>query len=172
MVDRQLDEEAIFHVAREILDLEALRVSGPDLFWRCATTGSCSVPARVHDMDQRFLNRTSTRRQQNSLQFATLGQQIGRYKLLQQIGEGGFGVVYMAEQQRPVHRKVALKIIKPGMDTRAVVARFEAERQALALMDHPNIARVFDGGTTESGTTILRHGTRQRCADYGVLRCK
>ena len=79
------------------------------------------------------------------------GPQIGRYKLLQKIGEGGFGVVYMAEQQRPVRRKVALKIIKPGMDTHAVVARFEAERQALALMDHPNISRVLDGGATDSG---------------------
>jgi serine/threonine protein kinase/WD40 repeat protein/tetratricopeptide (TPR) repeat protein len=79
------------------------------------------------------------------------GTVIGPYKLLQQIGEGGFGIVYMAEQQRPVRRKVALKIIKPGMDTREVIARFEAERQALALMDHPNIARVLDGGTTESG---------------------
>ncbi|MGB0578929.1 MAG: protein kinase domain-containing protein [Limisphaerales bacterium] len=76
---------------------------------------------------------------------------IGNYKLLQEIGAGGFGVVYMAEQQRPVKRKVALKIIKPGMDTREVVARFEAERQALALMSHPNIAQVFDGGATESG---------------------
>ena len=79
------------------------------------------------------------------------GTVIGRYKLLQQIGEGGFGVVFMAEQQEPVRRKVALKIIKPGMDSRAVVARFEAERQALALMDHPNIAHIFDGGTTDSG---------------------
>ena len=79
------------------------------------------------------------------------GDMIGSYKLLEQIGEGGFGVVYMAEQSQPVRRKVALKIIKPGMDTREVVARFEAERQALALMDHPYIARVFDGGTTESG---------------------
>ena len=79
------------------------------------------------------------------------GTEIGDYKLLQQIGEGGFGVVYMAEQLRPVKRKVALKIIKPGMDTKEVVARFEAERQALALMNHPNIAKVFDGGATESG---------------------
>ena len=79
------------------------------------------------------------------------GTQIGPYKLLQQIGEGGMGVVYMAEQSRPVQRKVALKIIKPGMDSRQVIARFEAERQALALMDHANIARVFDGGTTENG---------------------
>src|SRR5690242_15061859 len=79
------------------------------------------------------------------------GERIGRYKLLQQIGEGGMGVVYMAEQEEPVVRKVALKIIKLGMDTRQVVARFEAERQALALMDHPNIAKALDAGATESG---------------------
>ena len=79
------------------------------------------------------------------------GTQIGPYKLLQQIGEGGFGVVYMAEQTEPVERRVALKIIKPGMDTQQVIARFEAEEQALAMMDHPNIARVFEVGTTESG---------------------
>ncbi len=79
------------------------------------------------------------------------GSIIGPYKLLQQLGEGGFGVVFMAEQEKPVRRKVALKIIKPGMDSKQVVARFEAERQALAIMDHPNIARVFDGGTTDSG---------------------
>jgi tetratricopeptide (TPR) repeat protein len=76
---------------------------------------------------------------------------IGRYKILQEIGAGGFGVVYMAEQQEPVRRKVALKILKLGMDTKQVIARFEAERQALALMDHPNIARVLDAGATESG---------------------
>ncbi|MBM3848522.1 MAG: serine/threonine protein kinase, partial [Verrucomicrobia bacterium] len=79
------------------------------------------------------------------------GTKIGRYKLLQQIGEGGMGVVYMAEQEEPVRRRVAQKIIKLGMDSKQVVARFEAERQALAMMDHPNIARVLDGGTTESG---------------------
>jgi len=79
------------------------------------------------------------------------GDRIGRYKLLQQIGEGGCGVVYMAEQEEPVRRRVALKIIKPGMDTKNVIARFEAEQQALALMDHPNIARVFDAGATASG---------------------
>jgi serine/threonine protein kinase len=79
------------------------------------------------------------------------GARIGPYKILQQIGEGGFGAVYMAEQETPVRRKVAIKIIKLGMDTKQVVARFEAERQALALMEHPNIAKVFDAGATESG---------------------
>jgi WD40 repeat protein/serine/threonine protein kinase len=79
------------------------------------------------------------------------GTVIGPYKLMEQIGEGGMGLVFVAEQQEPVRRKVALKVIKPGMDTREVIARFEAERQALALMDHPNIARVLDGGATESG---------------------
>ncbi len=79
------------------------------------------------------------------------GMKIGRYKLLEKIGEGGFGVVWMAEQEEPVRRRVALKIIKLGMDTKEVVARFEAERQALAMMDHPNIASVFDGGATDTG---------------------
>src|SRR5579871_6716093 len=79
------------------------------------------------------------------------GSIVGPYKLLQQIGEGGFGVVYMAEQEQPVRRKVALKIIKPGMDSEQVIARFEAERQALAMMDHQNIAHVLDTGTTASG---------------------
>jgi eukaryotic-like serine/threonine-protein kinase len=79
------------------------------------------------------------------------GTLIGRYKLLEKVGEGGFGAVYVAEQREPVKRRVALKLIKLGMDTRQVVARFEAERQALALMDHPNIAKVFDAGATETG---------------------
>jgi tetratricopeptide (TPR) repeat protein len=79
------------------------------------------------------------------------GTVIGRYKLLEPIGEGGYGVVFMAEQTSPVQRRVALKIVKAGMDTRQVIARFEAERQALALMDHPNIAKVFDAGVTDTG---------------------
>jgi WD40 repeat protein/serine/threonine protein kinase len=79
------------------------------------------------------------------------GAVVGRYKLVRRLGEGGFGVVFLAEQLAPVRRNVALKVIKPGFDTRQVVARFEAERQALALMDHENIARVFDAGTTDSG---------------------
>jgi len=80
-----------------------------------------------------------------------VGQILGRYKVLQKIGEGGCGAVYMAEQEQPVRRRVALKVIKLGMDTKAVIARFEAERQALALMDHPNIAKVLDAGATEAG---------------------
>ena len=91
-----------------------------------------------------------------ALEFAALpeetpGMRLGNYKLLQKIGEGGFGVVWMAEQEEPVRRRVALKVIKPGMDTAEVIARFKAERQALALMDHPNIAHVFDAGATEAG---------------------
>jgi len=79
------------------------------------------------------------------------GTVIGRYKLLEKIGEGGMAVVYMAQQTEPIRRKVALKIIKLGMDTKSVIARFEAERQALAMMDHPNIAKVLDAGATETG---------------------
>jgi len=93
-----------------------------------------------------------------------VGQRIGPYKLLQKIGEGGCGVVYMAEQDKPVRRRVALKIIKLGMDTKNVIARFEAERQALAMMDHSNIARVLDAGATETGRPYfvmeLVHGIR------------
>lgn len=79
------------------------------------------------------------------------GTKIGRYELLELIGEGGMGLVYLAQQKEPVKRRVALKIIKPGMDSKEVIARFEAERQALALLDHPNIAHVFDAGTTDTG---------------------
>jgi serine/threonine protein kinase len=93
---------------------------------------------------------------------------IGRYRLLEIIGEGGFGTVWMAEQQEPVRRRVALKIIKLGMDTRQVVARFEAERQALALMDHQNIARA--GWWVHRGRpSVLRHGTGARFTNHGVL---
>jgi serine/threonine protein kinase len=83
---------------------------------------------------------------------SVVGQVIaGRYTLLEVLGEGGMGTVYRADQTAPVRRQVALKLIKIGMDSRTVLARFDAERQALALMDHPNIARVYDGGTTEAG---------------------
>ena len=98
------------------------------------------------------------------------GTVIGPYKLLQQIGEGGMGTVYMAEQTQPVRRKVALKLIKAGMDSRQVLARFEAERQALAMMDHVNIARVFDAGATESGRPYFVMELVQRRSDHQVLR--
>jgi WD40 repeat protein len=96
------------------------------------------------------------------------GDRIGRYRLLEQIGEGGCGVVYMAEQEEPVRRRVALKVIKLGMDTKQVVARFEAERQALAMMDHPNIAQVFDGGATDTGRPyfVLELVRGVRITDY------
>ena len=108
------------------------------------------------------------------------GAVIGPYKLLEKIGEGGMGVVYMAEQREPVVRKVALKIIKLGMDTREVVGRFEAERQALALMDHPNIAKILDAGATEvplithhfSWPALLRDGIGAGRQDYLLLRRK
>src|SRR5712664_2122627 len=115
---------------------------------------------RAHDAPEGFLPETPvTHAARDAFPTSTLtaslteepGDTIGRYKLREKIGEGGCGVVYMAEQESPVRRKVALKIIKLGMDTRQVVARFEAERQALALMNHPNIAKVLDGGATGSG---------------------
>jgi serine/threonine protein kinase len=84
------------------------------------------------------------------------GDRIGRYKLLQKIGEGGMGVVYMAEQEEPIRRRVALKIIKLGMDTRQVIARFEAERQALALMDHPNIANTDRTASSACSVSAIR----------------
>jgi len=97
------------------------------------------------------------------------GDRIGPYKLLEKLGEGGMGVVYLAEQEQPVWRQVALKIIKLGMDTRSVIARFEAERQALALMDHPNIAKVFDAGATESPHPVSDHLPAATAAQAGPL---
>ncbi|MCA9151551.1 MAG: serine/threonine protein kinase [Planctomycetales bacterium] len=154
MASRHLDEESIFHTARKI----AHPVAQAEYLERiCA--GDQSLYERVKSLLEVEQQETNFLKSHNVSQFTSNeslvaeqpGQQIGRYKLLQKIGEGGFGVVYMADQQRPVRRKVALKIIKPGMDTQSVIARFEAERQALAMMDDPNIARVLDGGETESG---------------------
>jgi serine/threonine protein kinase/tetratricopeptide (TPR) repeat protein len=139
----------------------ALECASPDAraaYLDSACGGDAELRARVeallqaHDHAGRFLVDNDPPRNEPALTaHEGPGTHIGRYKLLEHIGEGGFGVVYMAEQQEPVRRRVALKIIKIGMDTRSVVARFEAERQALAMMDHPNIAKVFDGGATESG---------------------
>ncbi|MEZ6095792.1 MAG: protein kinase [Pirellulaceae bacterium] len=92
---------------------------------------------------------------------------IGKYRLLQLIGEGGMGRVFMAEQIEDVRRKVALKVIKLGMDTRQVIARFEAERQALAMFDHPNITKVLDAGMTTTRTAVLCHGIGAGRATYG-----
>ena len=98
------------------------------------------------------------------------GTMIGPYKLIEEIGHGGMGNVFMALQKTPVRRKVALKLIKPGMDSKQVVSRFEAERQALALMDHPSIARVFDGGTTESGRPYFVMELVRGTPDHRLLR--
>ncbi|MDZ4783406.1 MAG: serine/threonine-protein kinase [Planctomycetia bacterium] len=110
----------------------------------------------AHDASKSFMERPALEMSANlTARYQSLaevpGTNIGPYKLLQQIGEGGMGTVFMAEQTEPLQRTVALKVIKPGMDTRQVIARFEAERQAVAMMDHPNIAKVLDAGTTESG---------------------
>jgi WD40 repeat protein/serine/threonine protein kinase len=148
------DEEAIFNVARQIKSLEArclyLQESCGD---DAALQARVVALLRVHDEEPSFLESPAeglpaTVDEPISERPGTV---IGPYKLLEPIGEGGFGVVFMAEQQQPVRRKVALKVLKPGMDTRQVVARFEAERQALALMDHPNIAHILDGGEAASG---------------------
>ncbi len=153
MSDAQTDAKAIFFEAldcegadevRRFLDQAcgtdpALRARVEELLRAHQDAGAFLGGAEQHDV---------TRDQPGAERPGTI---IGPYKLLEQIGEGGFGLVFMAEQQQPVRRKVALKILKPGMDTRQVIARFEAERQALALMDHPNIARVLDAGETGSG---------------------
>ena len=107
---------------------------------------------RAHEQAGNFLGGDSPRREEAEPPAAERpGTSIGPYKLVEEIGEGGFGIVFLAEQQQPVRRKVALKVLKPGMDSRRVIARFEAERQALALMDHPNIARVLDAGQSDLG---------------------
>src|SRR5260221_4021850 len=112
---------------------------------------------RAHDAPIGFLQDPPAH-MQATLHYEPIREQpgtfIGPYKLMEQIGEGGMGLVFVAEQQQPVRRKVALKVIKPGMDSRDVIARFEAERQALALMDHPNIAQALDAGTTQNGLPV------------------
>ena len=144
----QRREEVIF------ADALALPANERPGFLEAACGGSSTLKAQVeallasHEKAERFLQRPLVAR---PLPEEKGGSVIGRYKLLQKIGEGGCGVVWMAEQEEPVRRRVALKVIKLGMDTKEVIGRFEAERQALALMDHPNIAKVFDAGATEAG---------------------
>ncbi len=122
---------------------------------------------QAHEQAGKFLGQTMKLPPSNILA-ERAGTMIGRYKLLELIGEGGFGVVWMAEQEEPVRRRVALKVIKPGMDTKQVLARFEAERQALAMMDHPSIARVFDGGATDTGRPyfVMELVRGERITDY------
>jgi serine/threonine-protein kinase len=148
-----MNAEEIFHEA--LARPQAERAA----FLAAACTGDEPLQRRVEALLKAHESPASFLAERPPMTSATLdepiterpGSAIGAYKLLEQIGEGGFGVVFMAEQQQPIRRKVALKVIKPGMDTRQVIARFEAERQALALMDHPHIAHVFDGGATDSG---------------------
>jgi WD40 repeat protein/serine/threonine protein kinase len=152
---RTMDAERIFHEAAEIAEPEK---RGAYLDEACH--GDDRLRAQVEALlsaDEQagsFLEGPAAQARMtldNPARIDGPGTAIGRYELLELIGEGGMGLVYLAEQKEPVRRKVALKIIKPGMDSRQVVARFEAERQALALLDHPNIAHVFDAGTTETG---------------------
>ena len=141
MAAQELDEEAIFQVARKMDSPQAraeylAQVCGADQ----ALRQRLEALLQVHDHEQSFLRPPSPSPAVTQPEPAITegpGTVIGPYKLLEPIGEGGFGVVFMAEQTQPIRRKVALKVLKPGMDTRQVVARFEAERQALALMDHP-----------------------------------
>jgi len=149
------DEKTIFNEAAEIQSPEQRKsyldkACGDDAELRSAV----EELLRLHDANRRFLE-VPVLAAMDTVHTSPVsegpGDVIGRYKLLEQIGEGGFGVVYMADQLEPVRRRVALKIIKLGMDTKVVITRFEAERQALAMMEHPNIARVLDAGATETG---------------------
>ncbi len=156
-------EEAIFNAARLFSDATKLSAyldlaceSHPDLRRRIerllgAASGADDFFQRNSPAVKQVIAPLETCVSIGGSASESLGTVIGRYKLLKNIGEGGFGTVYLAEQMAPVKRRLALKIIKLGMDTKQVVARFEAERQALALMDHPHIAKVFDGGATEAG---------------------
>ncbi len=148
------DEEAIFQTARrmsvgETRNSYVKHACGNDPKLKARI----EALLRIHDEDQSFLESPTAGFEATNEQLIIEGPGtvVGPYRISEQIGQGGFGVVFMAEQQQPVRRLVALKVIKPGMDTRQVIARFEAERQALALMDHPHIAHILDGGETASG---------------------
>ncbi len=151
MAATQANIKSIFGQAMALSSLEERAA-----YLRQACAGDPQLRAEIESLLQADQNAGSFLRERDLCPTATAdellpelaGTIIGPYKLMEQIGEGGMGLVFVAEQQQPVRRKVALKVIKPGMDTRQVIARFEAERQALALMDHPNIAKVHDGGTT------------------------
>src|SRR5262249_44965031 len=146
--DAKLAEEEIFNVARKIDSPEA---RAEYLHQVCrqddALRGRIEALLQVHEQEQSFLQPPSPVATSADVPGEGPGTAIGPYKLLEQIGEGGMGTVWMAQQTEPVKRLVAVKLIKAGMDSRQVIARFEAERQALALMEHPNIAKVLDAGT-------------------------
>jgi serine/threonine protein kinase/Flp pilus assembly protein TadD len=147
-------EEAIFHAALYLPETQRAAFLAQACGGDTELLGRVSDLLKAHQEAGDFLEQPAELPKKTivlSLPTEKAGDKIGRYKLLQQIGEGGCGVVYMAEQEEPVRRRVALKVIKLGMDTKSVIARFEAERQALALMDHPNIAKVLDAGSTENG---------------------
>jgi serine/threonine protein kinase/tetratricopeptide (TPR) repeat protein len=157
MIPEQLSEEDIFRIAHEISSPQARRA-----YLQQACSDNSALRERVAALLQAVAQQESfLERPAVEVGYADTigpppitekpGDVIGPYKLMEQIGEGGFGLVFVAEQHHPVRRKVAIKVIKPGMDTREVVARFEAERQAIAMMDHPHIAKVLDAGTTDSG---------------------
>ena len=176
MGNRNAERERLFHAAVELTD-PAERARFLD--------AACGGDAELRDAIESLLRHDEATGDflsdplQATLQVAgpmrvaevqSPGTRIGPYKLLEPIGEGGMGTVYMAEQVEPVRRRVALKLIKPGMDTKQVIARFEAERQALALMDHPNIARVLDAGTTDNGRPYFVMELVKGIADHRVLR--
>ena len=154
MNNQPISEESIFLAAAEIASEQERRAyldraCGDDPSLRASVEALLAAGAESGDLLD--VTRTHVPAVDRSGSSDRPGSVIGPYKLLQEIGEGGMGVVYMAEQSRPVKRRVALKIIKPGMDSRHIVARFEAEQQALAMMEHPNVARVLDAGTTAAG---------------------
>src|SRR5262245_17147652 len=153
----EMDEEAVFAAVLEIEHPEARSA-----YLDAACGGDADLRRRVedliaaHERASGFLDRAAAAWQTRLPPYEPpLAEQpgtvIGPYRLLEQSGEGGMGLVFMAEQSGPIRRRVALKVLKPGIDTKQVVARFEAERQALALMDHPNIAKVHDAGATDGG---------------------
>src|SRR2546425_821205 len=158
-------EQTIFDAARRMADAEALAA-----YLDAACAGDALLRERIEKLlqanqraddflpaDPLGLGESGHRTIVSAPLSEGPGTVIGHYKLLEKLGEGGFGVVYMAEQKQPIKRRVALKIIKIGMDTREVVARFEAERQALAVMDHRNIAKIFDAGITEAPLPTSGH---------------
>lgn len=156
MLDPSLDEETIFHAARALASAEE-RLA----YLQTVCAGDKAMLRRVqallevHDRPQQWLKTAAIDLLETCITSPASLQmppQIGPYRLLEQLGEGGMGVVYAAEQSEPIQRQVALKIIRPGMDSQQVLARFDAERQALAMMDHPHIARILDAGTIETGT--------------------